>query len=357
MLFPMPTSKSQPLWTLACLIILIWGLSEGRAFLLPLFISGFLAFLIAPLHHFLMKKGKLPDVVAVVVSAIIFLSPTVLFIMLLIRQGKGLVQDAPGLVAIAQIKFQDFTAHNPLAQKFGLEPNSDLASLIQELSSSFGKGVGFLVGGFAAVADIGSQMILIFVFSILFLASRTHLRRSMENLLAQNSDFNASHLLDQATCLVQQFLLARMTIVVIIGTMATLALTLLNVKYSIFLGTLFGLLTLVPAIGSLFAIGTAAITASVTGHPLGAVLLIILVLLGISLLENYYLSPKMIGNRLHLNALTCFVGLFAGGLLWGIWGMFLSVPILGVMRIVFSAIPSLEVWGEFLADQNKTKSK
>ena len=340
-------TSHTPLFTLACLMIVIWGLVEGRSFLLPVFIAAFLAFLMAPLHRILMKHLKIPDVIAVILSAVVFLSPLVLLGFLLAQQGKGLVHDVPALIASGQVKLQELTLNNPMISKLGL----DAASVFEKLSSSLGQGVGMLVGGLATVADVGSQMVLIFVFSILFLASRIHLRRSGEHILARTQGINGPSLLDQSTDLIQRFLVARMAIVAIVGVLATLALKLLGVKYSIFLGSFFGVLTLVPAVGSLMAIFTATVTAIITGHSIGSALLIASVLLGISCVENYLLTPKLVGNRLNLNAMTCFIGLFAGGLMWGVWGMFLSVPILGVLRIAFAGIPSLQPWGELLADK------
>jgi putative permease len=347
--------RTPPLFTAACLIIFIWGLIVGRPFILPVLIAAFLGFLMAPLHHILMKKAKLRDGIAVVISAIVFISPLAILGILLVQQGKGLVQDVPQLINSAQTQFQNFTIHNPIAEKLGLEPGSDLGDMLQKVSSSIGQGFGMVVVGLSAIADVGSQMILIFVFAILFLASRVHLRKSAEHILASKRGFDGNHLLDQATDLIQRFLVARMTIVVIIGVLATTALAILNVRYSIFLGTFFGLLTLVPAVGSLTGILAAVITALITGHSGGSALVIAIVLFAVSSLENYYLTPKMVGNRLNLSALTCFVGLFAGGLMWGVWGMFLSVPILGVLRIVFSAVPSLQAWGELIAEKTEAE--
>jgi putative permease len=347
--------KVPSLFTIASLIILVWGLTEGRPFLLPVLIAGFLAFLMAPLHRILMHQGKVPDGIAVAICGVLFLSPMVILGFLLAQQGRGLIQDVPQLISGAQDQFQHFTNSNPYASKLGLEPGSDLGMMLQKFTSGLGQGFGIVVGGLSAVADVGSQMILIFVFAILFLASRIHLRKSAEHILASRQGFDGSHLLDQATDLIQKFLIARMTIVVIIGVLATIALSLLGVSYSIFLGTLFGILTLVPAVGSLTGILAAVITAAITGHAAGSVILIAAVLFGVSSLENYYLTPKMVGNRLNLSALTCFIGLFAGGLMWGVWGMFLSVPILGVLRISFSAFPSLQAWGELIADKTEAQ--
>jgi predicted PurR-regulated permease PerM len=106
----------------------------------------------------------------------------------------------------------------------------------------------------------------------------------------------------------------------------------------------------IPAVGFLIGLIPALIVAAVTGHSFISLLCILGALIVCNLIDNYYLTPKLVGNRVNISALASFVGLFAGGLLWGIIGMFLSIPILGVLRIVFSSTPALRPWGELLSD-------
>jgi predicted PurR-regulated permease PerM len=128
-------------------------------------------------------------------------------------------------------------------------------------------------------------------------------------------------------------------------------LALFGVSYSVILGAFVGAMTLVPAVGFIISLIPVIVVALATGHSLLNTVAIVAALVGCNMIDNYYLTPKFVGNRLNINALTSFVGLFAGGLLWGIWGMFLSIPMLGVLRIAFSAVPKLRPWGELLADK------
>jgi putative permease len=343
-------SIKAPLLNIACMIIFIWGLSAGRDFFLPVIIAGFLGFLISPLQQFLTARAKFPDALAVVVSAVILISPLAILGVLLVSQAKGLAHEVPQMISTIQAKLQEFVSHSEITKNLGI----DMDTIFQKVTENAGQGAGVVMGGVAMVAGMGSQILLILVFAVLFLASRVHLRRSAEHILAKTHGIDGPHILDQATDLIQKFLVARMAIVAIIGVMGSIALHFLNIQYSAVLGTFFGVMTLVPAIGSITAIGGAVIVALVTGHSVSQTLVMTAILFGISAIENYVLTPKLVGNRLNLNALTCFIGLFAGGLLWGIWGMFLSIPILGVVRIVFAAIPALEGWGELLSDKLDT---
>ena len=260
-------------------------------------------------------------------------------------------------MASANAKIANFRVNSPLAEHLGINQDFDLNEWFQKLSSGVGQGLGLLVGGLTTVISVGSEAVLILVFSILFLGSRIHLRDASEKILAQYPSCNGPGLIDESVALIQKFLVARMAIVVIIGVLAGFVLFLLGVKYFIFLGAFIGILTLVPAVGGIIGIVVTVVAAIISGHSTTSVLVIASLLLSVSLLEAYVLTPKMVGNRLNINALATFIGLFAGGLLWGVWGMFLSIPILAVMRIVFKTIPSLNAWGELLADEDVVKAK
>jgi putative permease len=344
------SDHSPVLFKTTLLIILFWGIAEGRAFLLPLFIAGLLAFLIKPFHGLLQKRLKFPDALAVAASVVIFFSPLVVFIIVLVNQVEGLVREFPRLMDIARGRL-DMLAHDQTLMDLGIASSLDVDQIFQKISGSLGQGVGIVLGSLATIANLGSQVVLIFVFTILFLASRVHLRKSLDSILARTRMVNVSGLVTESTQMIQTFLAARMGIVVLCGVITTLELKFLGMNYPALFGTIFGLSTLVPAVGAIGAFIITFLGALILGHTVGAGLGMVAALLLVNLLENYVLTPKIVGNRLNLNALAVFVGLYAGGLMWGIWGMFLSIPVLGVLRILFSGVPDLHPWGELLSEK------
>jgi len=317
-------SENRGLRNTAYLIVLLWGLSNARAFLVPVAIAALLAFLMAPIHRFLCKRLRVSEGLGVALSAIVLLSPLFLIGYLLARQGQGLVNDFPRILESGQSQFNQLLAR-PWAIKLGIGGNLQLQDLARKLSSSAGQGVVLVAGGLAALISAGSQGALILIFSILMLGSRAHLRRSTERILATSRSLSAAHVLDDVVSLIQHFLTARMLIVALIGTLSAVALSLFGLQYSVFLGALVGTLTLVPAVGFILALIPTLAVAIATGHGVGSVLGMLASLVILNLIEGNVLTPKMVGGRLNINALSSFIGLFAGGLLWGVWGMFLSV--------------------------------
>jgi predicted PurR-regulated permease PerM len=75
-------------------------------------------------------------------------------------------------------------------------------------------------------------------------------------------------------------------------------------------------------------------------------------LLFISSLEAHILTPQFLGKHLNLNLLVVFLGLFLGEAMWGAWGIFLSMPILGIMRIIFNTSFRTRPWGNLLSASN-----
>jgi predicted PurR-regulated permease PerM len=232
-------------------------------------------------------------------------------------------------------------------------------ALIERLSSSADQALQLLITGIGAVLSAGSQLALVLLFAVLMLASRRQIRSSLEHLAIKMhepsseepaADFPVGlQVIDDTSWMIERFLVMRFLIVLIIGAADTLILYFAGVKYAILLGGLLGIMTLVPAIGFIVGLIPALLVSIAMGHSALRTALMASGLFVMSIIEGNVLTPAMVGRSINLNALSTFVGLFAGGMLWGIWGMLLSVPILGALRIVFSAIPALEPLGELLA--------
>jgi predicted PurR-regulated permease PerM len=230
---------------------------------------------------------------------------------------------------------------------------------MEKLSASAADVLRIAMNSLGRIAGATSQILLIFVFTVLMVSSRRHLRRAGERILAMSSLSRPDVVLNESTSLIGRFLLARFAIVLIVGAVDVVVLKLFGIPYYILLGGFLGLLTLLPAIGFILAVIPPVIVSLASGHGLLNTVLMVLPLAGMSCADTYFLTPKMVGNRLNISSLASFVGIFAGGLLWGISGMLLSIPILGVMRVVFGATPGLEPWGDLLMDKdlNGEKSK
>jgi predicted PurR-regulated permease PerM len=91
--------------------------------------------------------------------------------------------------------------------------------------------------------------------------------------------------------------------------------------------------------------------ASLTGTPeLSMILGVIIVNVLVQIIDNNILVPLIINTKVQINALVSIVGIIIGGQIGGIAGMFLAIPIMAILKIVFDRIESAEPWGYLMGD-------
>jgi len=335
------------LLVIALLVVVLWGIAAAKQFLVPVCLSALLAFLMNPLVR-LLRRRHCPEWLAVILSSVLLILPFLALVYFVIMEIQSLVADYPKINAAFARELAHFS-NSPVAQRYHLFVS--VPSLIEKLTSRAGEGISIVLVGLKTFFETGSQVVLILIFAVVMLASRQHLAKSGEKILAQFETIQSANMLEAVVTLIEQFLIARLVIVVGIGIASAIAVRLFGVSYSLLLGLFVGVMTLVPEIGFIISLVPVLIVALATGHSAVSVIILLGVLFAIHLVEGEYLSPKFVGSKVNINALASFLGLFAGGLLWGVWGMFLSVPILGVLRIALSVSPSLRPWGELLAER------
>jgi predicted PurR-regulated permease PerM len=333
----------------AALVVLIWGIAAAGPFLVPLCISALLAFLLAPFVRYA-RAARIPEWVAIVISALLLILPLTAFGYAVFQQAQSLVRDFPQIkVGLERIlmTFMD----SPLGQRLRVREYLHGTSVADAVAGWAGRGAEFAVSALGHLLGAGSQLALVLLIAIVMLASRRHLRISAERILGGTDA--AREMLNEVSRLIERFLTARFLIMIIVGALDGGILLLFGIPYSYLMASFLGIMTAVPAIGFFVAAIPPLVVAAATGHSGLEIGGLAVALTIVSIFEGNVLTPKMVGGRLNINALATFVGLFAGSLIWGIWGMLLSIPILGVLRIAMTASPRLRPWSMLLASPSR----
>jgi predicted PurR-regulated permease PerM len=331
-------------------VIAVWGLSEARSFLIPVCIAALLAFTMVPVLK-IMLRHSVPEWLAVVISSALLILPFLSIASVLVWEGQALIKDLPSIQETLNHLIQQ-SIQSEYWQRLHLTGVANVGELMQKFELSTSQGMQFLIAGFGAVWGAGTQLALVLLFAVLMLASRKHLHRSAQRILTQTMGMRDPRLLEEVLVLIEKFLIARMLIVGIVAAVDTAILALAGIQYAFLLGSFLGIMTLIPAIGFILGVVPPILVSLAMNHSFLSTSIMFFGLFAISIIEGNVLTPKMVGGRLNINALTTFIGLFGGGLLWGIWGMILSIPALGILRIALNAAPSLQPWGELLADKS-----
>ena len=351
----MPLLKKYPFYLrstviLFGLILLTYALANLRDILIPLSFALFLAMLLNPLNNRLLE-WKVPKVLSIILSLLIAI--------ILIS----------GLWYFLATQIMHFTDQLPLLKKKSADLMTRLqGTLTEKLNLSLQKqnqyldeakaGIKPLIGQtLGTVAGTLSMIFLLPVYTFLFLYYKDLILNFLYDIFAEENAQEVSTVLKQAKGAVQSYMFGLLIEALIVATLNTIALLLLGVPYAVLLGVLGAILNVLPFIGGIIAVLLPIIIATITKDGFQTQLLTIIAYLIIQFVDNHFLVPYIVSSKVKINALISIVIVLMGGALWGLSGMFLSIPFIGVLKIVFDRIPELKPWGRLLGDEVPVRRK
>jgi predicted PurR-regulated permease PerM len=320
--------------------VLLFALGLGflyvaRATLIAFLFAIFFAYLMSPMvaHLERLLKGRTR---AIAVIYILLIALVVLFFVVVgpkvTREGARLGQSLPKL--LNQLSSGDIAKQ--LGQDHGWNEKS--TALVQSFLVSHQDEITQIAQRVGLrLADVAKQAWLFFVVPLLsifflkdgrafsdFLISAIQSRPQREFLENVLNDLN--HML--AHFIRAQLSLAALTLIAYSAFLA-----IMRVPNPLLLGTIGGVLEFVPVVGPLVGAFTIVSVALLMGYPHW---LVLIVFLGIwRLIQDYVSSPRIMGESMELHPLAAIFGVMAGGEVAGILGIYLSIPVMASLRIVF----------------------
>jgi predicted PurR-regulated permease PerM len=179
---------------------------------------------------------------------------------------------------------------------------------------------------------------------------RKHIKTFLIGVFKNGSEDKVKEVLVESSTIAQQYVTGLMIETGIVFTLNTIGFLVLGIKYAIFLALLAALLNLIPYVGMLVANVFCMLITLVSADDAKSVLWVGIILAAVQIIDNHFLMPLIVGNKVRINALVTIIGVLVGGLLCGIPGMFLAIPTLAVLKVIFDKVPELNPWGVLLGD-------
>lgn len=336
-----PQAPKSFLLNAAAFMVIIWGLSAARSFLIPLLLAALLAFAMAPVTRFL-RRFRLPEWASVLLTTLLVVVPLGALIYAAISEIQKLLADWPSLQS-SLTGLAGKVASSTWGQRLHLDAYLDpTTGPAGSIDKSIGAALTIAFGGMLKILSSGAVLLLVIAFAVMMLAARSHLHRAAKKALAAYKGKGSEHLADEMAKLVQVFISAKLGITAVSAAAGWLIMAAFGVPHALLLGLFYGLLTWIPAVGMITALIPPIAFSVAVGKSGGEILALTGVLMLAWAIQDHVLTPKWLGDRLKLNFLATYLALFGGGVLWGPWGVVLGVPILGFMRIVIGTFKELE---------------
>ena len=342
-------TQTEPFYKKSTLILLgiilfVYVLYTLADMLVPIAFSVLLAILLNPLYTRIVK-WRVPKVLAIILTlliAIIVLAGLLYFL------SSQIIQFGDMAPLLTQ-KFNQISTslQTWIESTFGIALEKQI-QLLRDAASGSKALAGRTVSGVLGIFGI---LFLIPVYIFLLLFYKPLILNFIFEAFSKDNSGPIADILQETKSAIQSYIVGLLIEASIVAVLNSIALTILGVQYGILLGVIGALLNLVPYIGGLIAIILPVLMATLTEDGYTTQLLIIGAYMLIQFIDNNILVPRIVSSKVKINALASILAVLLGGALWGFSGMFLSIPFIAVLKIVFDHIDSLKPWGKLLGDQ------
>jgi putative heme transporter len=309
--------------------------------LIPIIFAGLIAVVMLPLVKQL-EQRRVPSSIAVTIVLFLTIIVFGLLIWLVIDQIVKLVNDLPDL----QVRFENYVdqlkrmARNDL----GIS-RADQNKYINDGMKSVSAYLGDLI---ITTSNTISILIQIPIYIFLFLIYRDKFRNFFLELLG-TSEMSWKQDIERV---IKGYVSGLMLVTLIIAALNSIGLLIVGIDHAIFFGILSGLLTIIPYVGIIIGAAFPLILALITKDSGWYAMGVIIVFSIVQFLEGNFITPKITGSKVSINAFAAIVALLIGGKILGIAGMILAVPAIGVMRVILSHSPHLKPFVILLEDKD-----
>jgi predicted PurR-regulated permease PerM len=203
------------------------------------------------------------------------------------------------------------------------------------------------------LVNVGNGLVVIllipvYIFMILFY--QPLLIEFIRRVFGSDNRSEVSKIITQVKSLIQSYLSGLFIEAVLVAILDITALLILGIDYAILLGILGALLNVIPYLGGIVAVALPMMIALVTKNSPWVPLYVMAAYYFIQLIDNNFIVPKIVASKVKINALVSIIVVLAFGALWGIPGMFISIPLTAIIKLIFDHIEPLKPWGFLLGD-------
>jgi predicted PurR-regulated permease PerM len=326
------------------LVLCSFALANLRGILIPFSFALFLAVLLNPLMERLLL-WRVPRVAAIAISlivAVLLISGVWYFLANQIMQFTDQLPLLERKTSELIRRLQEY-----LLREFNI-PVARTDSYLAEARAGIRPLLGQMLG---TVAGTMGTLFLLPLYTFLLLYYKKLILNFLYEIFAEENAGEVSTVLKQVRGAIQNYMYGLLIEALIVATLNTIALFILGVQYAILMGVLGALLNVLPFFGGILAALLPIMVATITKDGYNTQIGIAVSYMIIQFTDNHFLIPYIVSAKVRINALLSVVAVLLGGAVWGLSGMFLSIPFIGVLKIVFDRIPELQPWGRLLGDK------
>ncbi len=333
---------------------LICTMYIGQHIILPILYATIIAILLNPLVNFLLRL-KLNKTLAIGIAVIVAIL-IIFFLLYFISMQVSLFSETyPKLKG----KFNATSEHfiHWVSIRFNIE-TSKIDAWITNTENEAINNIGSAISQtLSTISSVLTIVVLLPVYLFMILFYRDLLLEFIKRIFNISYHSTVFEVLTNSKKIIQSYLVGLLLEAAIIATLNSIGLLCLGVDYAIILGITGALLNIIPYIGGVIATALPMLIAFVTKDSSSSAIFVLILYLSIQFIDNHFIIPRIVASKVKINALISIIVVLFGGALWGIPGMFLSIPLTAIIKVICDHIEPMKPWGFLLGNIVPTASK
>ncbi|MEW5677288.1 AI-2E family transporter [Flavobacterium enshiense] len=345
------TNNSQMAYNLFCFIAIVFILYSLKPFIVPLLFAILFSIMMYPIAIYFERQwrfNRIASSLMVVFLLVIIFTGLFTFIGFQIKDVIGKSELYSEKLNTLNLEILQYTENN-----FGIDKKqllSDKSLKIENLiKNNFSKISDFITESGGFISDIFLVPIYIFFFLLYRKFFVTFIHRAFPK--KDNAYLNI--ILKKIYQTQQNYLSGLSVVMLIVALLNSFGLLLLGIENAIFYGFLGAFLLLIPYIGILVGSLLPAFIALITKDSVWYSVGVIVVFAFVQVIEGNFITPKITGAKISINAFVCILALVIFAMLWGVAGMVLALPVTATAKIIFDQIPSMKPYGFLMGEPDK----
>jgi len=358
--------KPYPLYVRMCIGLIltsmvIFLLVAGRELLIPFTIAVLLTFILLPLSQRL-ERFHIPRAIAIFISiliAFILLTGVVYFLYTQIQSFGDDFDELKTKIGEKANAVQRF-----IGEYFDISKKDQTKWLDKKVSNALEQGDQFLISVFTTTGTFLTNLLLIPIYIYFLTLYRSKVKKFI-SMVSNNEHKHVYEIISKIVVVAQKYLKGLMVDVMIVAVLLSAGFFLLQVKHALLFGLLVAICNVILpymgiTIGSILPFCMMVLTRDHFGPAVGVIAFCI----AMQFTDNHFINPYVVGSSVSINPLTAFLALVASAMIWGIYGMLLCIPVMGMVKVVCDNVEQLRPYGfiigqeqEFGQDMDRKKKK
>lgn len=325
----------------------------GEEFITPLVFAVLFSILLLPLAKKLEIRFKLPRGAASGMAVILFFVGLGLILYTIGSQIANLGKDWPLFQQQLLSSINDLQHWIEIKFNYNLQKQKNY--IHNATSGAISSGTAFLGSTLLSVTSLVLFIVLTLIYTFFMLLYRTTLLRFLVALVNEKHNQTVNAVVSDIQIVIRKYILGLLLEMLIVAMLCWICFGVLGIKYFILLGLITALFNVVPYVGIFTALLISALITFATTGISTHLLLVAITIVCIHLIDSNILLPFIVGSKVSINALITVLGVVAGEMIWGLPGMFLSVPLIAMAKIVCDRVEPLKPWAILLGHERKEK--